>query len=96
MPRSSSSTLVFLLFFLAELLHCESFFTPAHPRRGGRGTGLHLSDEFEEDLSLTDPTIQVEPSTGKECTWRAYKKSTVVVNEIHRSVEAYMALPSSE
>ena len=34
--------------------------------------------------------------TRREVEWRAYKKSSVVVRERGRSVEAYMALPSTE
>jgi hypothetical protein len=35
-------------------------------------------------------------SARRSLTWRAEKKSTVVVKEINRPVEAYMALPASQ
>ena len=90
----------FLLFFLAKVFLGVGFlFSSQLPRNGGGNyqsqQPLHLSDEFEEDLSLSETSLPTSPA-GAEVTWRAYKKSTVVVNEIKRSVEAYMALPSTE
>ena len=43
-------------------------------------------------VEIDDKSIEKQ----KEVEWKAYKKSSVVVKEMERSVEAYMALPSTQ
>ena len=46
-----------------------------------------------DETPLNDRASTKRP---REVEWTAYKKSTIVVREKARSVEAYMALPSTE
>ena len=69
--------------------------------------GIHEAQAFCKPLiyvnkyiclnSLAEDTDLVEKSPSvKALTWKAYKQSSVVVKEKGRTVEAYMALPSTE
>lgn len=54
------------------------------------------TEEEMSSLAVQTETIVPSSSAPRQITWKAYKKSTVVVKEKLRSVEAYMALPSTE